>query len=154
MNTLLQRAMLAATLSVATGLAAAAPIELDDGHLDQVSAGGQYSIVNGGGWADAGYVHARARTRAMGNGAGARITKADLNVTGSGSGVYVYGSGESGAGNRVSGTFAEGYTQQGTVTVDIKTMAVTKGNGETMTRSVVRVTSVGSGSNSISARSY
>lgn len=144
MNTALHRSMFAVALSLAAGAAAAAPISLSDKDLDQISAGGQYSIVAGGGSADIGTVEAAARTKANG-GSGASLTKADLKVVAVGEGLEVYGAGESGAGGQVSGGYGAGAADDGRLRLRIKTMAVTKGNGDTMTKLKVQVKSSGGG---------
>lgn len=154
MQTLLMRSLIAATLTSAMSLASAAgPVMLSNAEMDSVSAGGQYSIVSGGGFAEVGTVLTSADTKAVLKGNGGGMTKANLRVTVSGTGLFAYGAGESGAGEAVSGVYGEAASASGTIDIRVRTMAKTKPDGDVMLKSKIKIKTNGSGGLNLSNKS-
>ncbi|WP_147376933.1 hypothetical protein [Noviherbaspirillum saxi] len=152
---MMKRSAAAVTLLLAIGLTHAAPVILTNAQMDKVSAGAQYSVVDGGGYAEAGTVLARADTRAKQNGSGTK-TKADLWVKAEGTGLEAYGFGESVAGNSISSVYGEATADEGKIMIRVKTMSKEKSDGGTMTKSKIQIKSAGGGSSkaSISSSSF
>lgn len=135
--------MIAAALSVACGLLRAEPVMLTDGQMDQISAGGQYSIVSGGGFAESGTVAVQAHTSAMAT-HGFTLTRAVLMVKAAGSGLSAYGMGESGAGNAVAGVYGYATADQGKLKIMVRTSSMLRPDGGGLLFSMILVKASGS----------
>lgn len=136
--------VMAATLALGIGLAHASPSALTDAQMDQVSAGGQYSIVEGGGFAEAGTVNIRAATKAAEIN-GSTMTKASLKIKVVGTGLHAFGFGESGAGNVVSSVYGAASADQGKLKIHVKTMSKVRQDGTGITWSMIKVKTSGFG---------
>lgn len=143
MQRLLRGIAIGSALTLLCGLAQSAPIALDDSLLDEVSAGGQYSYVDGGAYAEQGRVSLKASTTAHQNERGASVTRASLKVKAVGTGLEAYGYGESGVGTISSSGAGAAELDQGKIVIRVKTVAREKANGDTFTKTVVKVKAVG-----------
>ncbi|WP_194727313.1 hypothetical protein [Noviherbaspirillum malthae] len=142
MLTYVRRTLFASLLASTVGLAHAAPELLTDQQLDQISAGGQYSYVEGGGAVDAGSVDVKATTQAHEKPNGTTVTKAVLKVKAVGTDVNAAGYGESGANGVVSSGAGEGAVDEGKVVVRIKTVSKVQADGDVITKTKVVVRAV------------
>jgi len=139
MRTLIGKTLLASALLCTACLSQAAPRPLTDLQMDQISAGGQYSIVAGGGTADVGTVDVQANSQSIEKANGATVTKAKLKVVALGSGLDAYGGGESAADGAVSSVYDDASVDQGKIVIKVKTMSKVKANGEVVTKSKIKV---------------
>lgn len=142
MLTFARRTLLVALLGSSIGLAHAAPVILSNEQLDQVTAGGQYSYVEGDGSVSAGYVAVDTRTKAVEKNNGTTVTKAVLKVKAVGTDVEAGGYGESGADGLVSSGAGEGAVDEGKVVVRIKTVSKVQADGDVITKTKVVVRAV------------
>lgn len=142
MHTFVHRALFATLLSSTLGIAYAAPTPLTDREMDQISAGGQYSYVEGGGSVDSGVVTVDAKTQAKEKPNGTTVTKAVLKVKAVGTDANAAGYGESGADGVVSNGYGEGAVDEGKVVVRVKTVSKVQADGDVITKTkvVVRAT--------------
>lgn len=144
MKTFIGTALLTTTLLSAAGVAHAMPQILTELQMDQVSAGGQYSVVAGGGTAELGTVSARTDTKAVSSN-GVTLTKAGLKVVALGTGLDAYGYGASDTGDSQSLVYGQASTDQGRLMILVRTMSMTKHNGDVMTKSQIHVATTGGG---------
>lgn len=145
MNGFLKGTLMASVLASASALAVAREaVVLNDGQLDAVTAGVQYSMVHGTSYADAGTVEVRTSAGTVSYSEHYSKTKAMVKVKGTGSGLVALASGESGAGTEYSGAFGVAVADQGKVRIHIKTMSVVHGD-DVMTKTKIQVKASGSG---------
>lgn len=142
MSVILRKLLLCATFASAFGACHAAPAVLDDEMLDQISAGAQYSLVEGGAAADYGTVTIKSWTSAATRPSGTSVTKARLVVRAVGTGVAAYGYGESGANGQVDAAYGYGEVGHGAVTIRVKTVSRVQSDGDVIVRTRVNVKTV------------
>lgn len=142
-NTLPATYLISAALMLGCGLVHAEPVVLSDSQLDQISAGAQYSVVSGGGFAESGIVMAQASTRAMEK-HGITMTMAVLKVKATGTGLSAFGMGESGVGNAVSGVYGYASSPQGKIKIQVVTGSLLRPDGSGVLGSMVLVKASGS----------
>lgn len=136
------RILVVTLLACTVGGAYASPTLLSDVQMDQVSAGGQYSFVEGAGSVANGVVIAQAKTKAVERDNGTSITKASLKIKAVGTDVDAYGYGESGADGIVTAGYGAGSVDEGKVIIRVKTVAKVKADGEVISKTKVQVRSV------------
>lgn len=142
-HALVVQPFMAAALAFGMGLVHAAPNILSDAQLDHISAGTQFSLVEGGGSALLGTVSVRADTMASNTG-GSAMTKATLKLNAAGTELDGFGYGISGAGETVSGVYGDVSLDQGTLRIHVKTMSKLQQNGGGFTKSMIQVKTSGS----------
>lgn len=140
----MNKSILASLAAACFASAHAAPVTLANDTLDQISAGGNFSYVQGGGTAGSGTVNVNAITRAFDNGRVSR-TNGFLVVRGSGTDLQGYGYGTSGASGTTSSVGAQASVDQGSMLILVRTSSVSLPNGTDRTRSSALVVTTGSG---------
>lgn len=145
MRAFIGMALLTTTLLSTAGVAHAMPRALTEPEMDQVSAGGQYSVAAGGGTAQLGTVSVQTVAGAASTTFGMTLTMANLKVSAAGAGLDVYGYGASGAGDSQSSVYGQASADRGRITILVTTISIARHNGDAMTQSWIRVIMNGSG---------